>query len=452
MSLHQGFAVWTVLVLAQIFWLPGNANAWQRGLEPENDYFVAECNPIQEIYVGETIPRAADSDEAGKTELVFELGSMHFYSNDTRYGCIFVSGQIVWIKEYNQRDSYVRGYVALPAYKDLVAYSGVIGRRNNKLDPFKHELLWQAFADSAHEPFRGKLQNRPKWFVNNPIRMKQAKRPLPAPANLEGNPEENAKVHRLNLNERDYPYLAKDEIPQAIAMYRDPLTGEMDRFSIVWGLAISGYTPPGAEFLAEVVANAELNRTWREYAAMGLGNFSGSLTPDERDKYAGVLRECLGKEEKQTPPGILRVLIGWGEVDHVERELQGKLDNHSMQVEILTASNRPGASDELWQLYQAIPAENFQADTASGKATRLGWALVLRHDKRGLGILARTVLVTAKDASAQQARINILQFVTQHTGGAFRFSGDTQPDAVQHEAERFALWWETKGQEFNFPR
>ena len=320
--------------------------------EPESGgYFLGEFNPITEIYVGDKAPpdKAPPdkaSEHAGRTEVVFELDSMHFYSGAHDYGCIFVNGRIVWIKEYNADDSYVRGFVELPEEdEEMVAYSGVVSRRGGNIDPFNHKQLWQTFIDSQREPFRGKVKDRPRWVVTNPIRLKRMaeakQRELKDASEDKDGPIEN-------LQGRGYPYLQMEEIPRAVAMVKHPHTGQTDRFYAIWGLAISGYTPQGAEVLFEIAADQEALASWREYAAMGLGNFSSTMPPRKRDQYLAALRKTLAAEREKTPSGLLRLMISWNDVTRVEQALGKAIENHPMRVEILIASPRPEASDELW--------------------------------------------------------------------------------------------------------
>lgn len=167
---------------------------------------VAENNPIIQVYVGKT-----NSDG---TELVFELATMHFSSNQTLYGCIFVSGQIAYLKEYNNEDNYVRAVVKLPADDpELVMYSGVI-KAVELIDPHDHAALWKAFIKSSYKPFRAKLSHLPQWYVTNPIKAKKITATSPAATTQQAPPSTTSAPATPAAS--SYPYLNPEQLFQKV--------------------------------------------------------------------------------------------------------------------------------------------------------------------------------------------------------------------------------------------
>ena len=386
---------------------------------------VAEINPIVEIYVGKTQPD-------GRMEVVFHLKAMRFYSNQRLYGCMFVNGNIVLIKEYNSEDSYVRGHVKLPgAEEEIVAYSGVISHPT-KLDPHDHAALWKAFASSAHKPFRGKVKDRPKWWVTNPIKAKRT------------GSQTASSAEPASWKTSSYPYLKPHEIPEAVELASSSSTGRMLRFRAVWGLAISGYTRESADVLARVACDGRRERSLRGYAAMGLRNFTGALPKDQKQEIRSLLGKVLAKERARTPDSIIRALLAWGEAAYVNEVIGEKLAGHRMEVEVLARLEGKRASDRLWKLYEACPkdAEHYN------RRESIGRALADRKDKRGIDILVAQF--DTKDIPSKQYFHNTYAFLAKTTGKSFGYSSPNYTPALDEAIPLLQAWWKANGETFSF--
>lgn len=398
------------------------------------EWTVAENNPIVQVYVGKTSPDG--------TELVFELETMHFYSNQRLYGCIFVCGQIAYIKEYNSEDSYVRAAVKLPdGDEELIAYSGVI-KAAEKIDPHDHAALWKAFVNSPHKPFRAKLSSLARWYVSNPIKDKRAATTRPA---------------GIGPCPGCYPYLKPEERLAKAKEALDPATGDQARYYAVWGLAISGYTRQGAEALAVIAADCTRGEALRECAAMGLINFTHEMPAEVRKPLQENLREALDAEKEHLQGGVIQLLAAWGDADRVLKVLGDKLKGHPMEVIVLKKiSSRETAVARLWEVCQtAAPAK--KGNIALSRAWHAGEALIHWRDKRGIDILLECLAAKpAEDAdlaSSRQSRHNTFVLVAGVLGRTFGYElrGEWSPrldDAVPEMIE----WWKANRQTWDFQK
>lgn len=406
-----------------------------------DEWTVAENNRIVQIYVGRTTPEG--------TELVFELASMHFYSNQRLYGCIFVSGQIAYIKEYNNEDSYVRAVVKLPADGELVAYSGVV-KAPERIDPHNHAALWQTFVNSAHKPFKARREDLPEWYVINPIKARKARNAQP--------------VKKRSPGLGTYPYLKPEERAARAKEALDPLTGDRARFYAVWGLAISGYTPEGAEALAKIASAGKYGPTTRGYAGMGLRNFSSAMPEDVRKAIQNRLYVTLEAEKDKLPDGVMRTLVAWGGGDRVREVLGGKLRGHPMEMEVLDGlSSREEAVAALWELYQTAPPIGSSAGW--NRRWRIGAALVHQKDKRGIDVMMECFTVKepwpVKNPTPRAEAVNIQSF-HQCRLGTFTLVARTIDEDFGYESSstwspqldeaiaKMVEWWKAHRETWNF--
>jgi len=260
------------------------ANATGAG---KSDIKVTHQNHIRQVYLGQT-------RNDGKTEIVCEFEGHKFLSNQSTYSCIMVNRRIVGIREYNNEDSYVRGFVALGDDEKLIVYSGVL-ERVGRLNPHDHASLWKAFVDSGRTPFVAKRAALPKWWVSNPIRERRAKR------TTTGRKESQAERVRRILADSGHPRLQKKDYPPFI---HEALHGN---FRATWGLAISGYTAEAAGALMKIVSDVSYKKGVRGYAAMGLGNYLSAMPGRDKMELKGVLGGILANE-KNPPAGVGRLL------------------------------------------------------------------------------------------------------------------------------------------------
>lgn len=393
-------------------------------VSPAAGWTIAENNAIVQIYAGKTTP-------AG-TELVFELKTMHFYSNQHLYGCIFVVGRIVMIKEYNVEDSYVRGVVALPGDGEIVAYAGVVKARE-RIDPHNHAGLWNAFVNSQHKPFKAKLRNLPKWYVTNPIKVKKAAAIRSAP--------------KPSVQDQSHPYLKPEQRPAKAREALAAATGDRDRYCAVWGLAISGYCPQSAEALVTIAVDRHRDKALRECAAMGLINFRHSMPVDVRRAIQDKLYGALAAEKENLQGGVVQTLVAWGDADRVRKVFGDKLRDHPLEVIVLKKiSCRETAVARLWEIYQATPMVKSGSITL-GRRWHAGEALIHWKDKRGIDILLECLTADrgehANSASLRRSLYNTFGVISSATGKHFGYSisGNWRPELGEATA-KMVKWWQ----------
>jgi len=218
------------------------------------------------------------------------------------------------------------------------------------------------------------------------------------------------------------------------------------QFDAVRKLAISGYTREAADVLAMVVADTKVSETTRDYAAMGLGNFTSKIPSGQKDSVRKVLREVLHSEAADTPDGILRTLLAWGDADLIQEELGPGLKTHTMQVEVLERSSDPRASDLLWEIYQACP-EGRKAEHYNRRA-QVGRALVGRKDIRGIDILVG--LLPADKAPGPQYRSNVFIFLAIRLGQDFGYGQGNYRPELEQAVPKMISWWEHNRKSFAF--
>ena len=86
------------------------------------------------------------------------------------------------------------------------------------------------------------------------------------------------------------------------------------QFDAVRELAILGYSASSAEILAGIACDANASRTTRDYAAMGLGNFTNAIPAEDKTRISNKLKHALEVEKLDTPDGIIRLLVFFREV------------------------------------------------------------------------------------------------------------------------------------------
>jgi len=392
---------------------------------------VGEHNEILEIYVGEPVGE-------GRTEVVFELKTMEFYSNQRNYGCIFVNGRIVQIREYNKADSYVRGEVQLPGGdEEIVACAGVVSHAA-QVDPHNHAALWQAFVGSAHKPFRGKVKDLPRWWVSNPIREKKRREVPAAPAARSSGGEGGRSGH---------PFLKPEEIPGKVEEATSPTTGQRARFDAVRGLAISGFTPESAKALAWAACNRDLETGTRGYAGMGLSNFTARMPKELRAAILADLRKTLADERAAMPDGILRTMLAWGDAPYIHEILGDDLAGHSVEIDVLEALPGKEAVQRLWALHEACPRR--AAPEHYNRRFRIGQALVRHRDKRGIDILM--ALLPREAAPGPQYRNNTFDLLAATLGETFGYPSGNYRPALEEAVPRMLAWWQEHREVFTFP-
>ena len=406
-----------------------------------DEWTVAENNRIVQIYVDRTTPEGA--------ELVFELASMHFYSNQRLYGCIFVNGQIAYIKEYNNEDSYVRAVVKLPADGELVAYSGVV-KAAERIDPKAHAALWRTFVNSPHKSFKARLEDLPEWYVMNPIKAKK----------IQG----TQQVRPQPRQRGGHPYLKPEERAAKAKEALDPLTGDKARYKAVWGLAISGYCRESAEALLVIAADRTRDEALRECAAMGLIHFQAAMPAEVRGPIRKKLCDALEAEKEKLQPGVIFMLVIWGEADRVHKVLGEKLRDHPREVIVLEKiSSRKVAVSRLWEIYQTAPAAQ-SGNIALSRRWHAGAALILRGDKRGVDILIESLTTDpapmadklspaarkSEVALFRQSRHNTFMHIASALHQNFGYGGSNWSPGLDEAIPKMVEWWKANRETWRF--
>lgn len=261
--------LWPAIIATAIA-VPGQSH-------PKSTIKVAHENHIVNVFLGE-------HRRDGSTELVFEFDGHKFLYNQSTYSCIFVNGAIVAIREYNNEDSYVRGFVRLGDADQLTCYSGVL-RHAERIDPHDHGTMWRAFVDSDRRPFVARREDLPDWWVSNPIRERKKQE------RLKGTPLKETAQQRVRriLASDGHPRLTSADYP---AMVKEALAGN---FRATWGLATSGYSSEAADTLIKIVGDDTFPRSNRDYAVMGLRNYLSSLNTAQRRAARLALEQLISE-------------------------------------------------------------------------------------------------------------------------------------------------------------
>ncbi len=221
----------------------------------------------------------------------------------------------------------------------------------------------------------------------------------------------------------------------------------------VWGLAISGYSAESADALIKVVRSGKNNND-REYAAMGLRNFSLDLPADTKNEVQTILWELVKSEGSRCPAGIVRLVVDWGGAAWVASQFKDHLHGHPMEIEILQKLPADKAIPLLLEIYHTTKRDN-TTDSYNQRAA-VGRALVNFRDKRGIDILD-TLLDAASvplhdDAPNHQFRHNVLRFIFSAVGDNFGYMHDNYDPSIDEAVLKFKEWWLRKRYEFELSK
>ena len=235
-----------------------------------------------------------------------------------------------------------------------------------------------------------------------------------------------------------YPYLAKDAIPEKARIAVSTDTAEDERFQAVWGLAISGYTEESARALTDVACDMSMGESTRNYAGMGLRNFTSQLPEESKRTIQRRLRAVLEEEGDETPNSIVRTLLAWGDASFVNTVFHEKLAGHAMEIEVLAALPEKEGSERLWQLYEACPKRRNSGDY--NRRAEIGRALAGKNDVRGIDILVS--LLPADRAPGGQYRHNVFHFLQRSLGDDFGYKALNYDPTLDEAVYKLTLWWE----------
>lgn len=262
----------------------------------------------------------------------------------------------------------------------------------------------------------------------------------------------------------EYPHVEPDQRAATIEKALSGATDDKERFTAVWGLAISGYTKETAEALAAIAADSQARPIIREYAAMGLRNFISAMPDEVRKKTHERLHSALDAEKEKLPDAVMRLLVEWGDADRIGKLLGDKLRNHRMEIEVLKSlSKRDAAVERLWELYKAAAPVGEQAGWY--RRFSVAEALVSLKDKRGIDIYIECLSVkepwpaagtsdAAKDSnlrSFRQCLHNTYQRVAVILDDDFGYEGGgTWTEGLEKAIPELADWWAKNGKGWSF--
>jgi hypothetical protein len=217
------------------------------------------------------------------------------------------------------------------------------------------------------------------------------------------------------------------------------------QFDAVRELAISGYSRSSAEILAGIACDSNAPQTTRDYAAMGLGNFTNAIPPEDKTHICSKLKNVLQAEKLDTPDGIIRLLVKWGAPRFVHETLGEQLKGHGLEVDVLAQMEGDYATDRLWQIYKDCPKGRKAA--YYNKRAGVGRALINKGDVRGIDILIE--LLPADKAPGPQYRNNVYCFLAIKIHNNFGYANGNYRPEVEEAIPKMIAWWEENRSDFN---
>ncbi|HUT28439.1 MAG TPA: HEAT repeat domain-containing protein [Sedimentisphaerales bacterium] len=216
------------------------------------------------------------------------------------------------------------------------------------------------------------------------------------------------------------------------------------QFDAVRELAISGYSPSSAEILAGIACDSNAPQTTRDYAAMGLGNFTNAIPADDKTNICTRLKHVLEVETLDTPDGIIRLLVKWEASDFVYKTLGERLKGHGLEVDVLAKIDGDYATDRLWQIYRDCP-KGRKAEYYNKRAS-VGRALINKGDVRGIDILME--LLPADNAPGPQYRNNVYCFLAIKIHNNFGYENGNYRPRLEEAIPKMIAWWEENRSDF----
>lgn len=218
------------------------------------------------------------------------------------------------------------------------------------------------------------------------------------------------------------------------------------QFEAVRELAISGYSPSSASILATIACDSNAPETTRDYAAMGLGNFTSGIPGNDKALICEKLKRVLEAEKLDTPDGMIRVLVKWGDAALVHETLGEQLKEHAVEIKVLEHMKGAYATNRLWQIYLDCPKE--RKARYYNKRASVGRALVNRGDVRGIDILME--LLPANRAPGPQYRNNVYIFLAIRIGNNFGYEDGNYRPELEQAIPKMMSWWEENRLTFEF--
>ncbi len=234
---------------------------------------------------------------------------------------------------------------------------------------------------------------------------------------------------------------------QRNALFENALSGNHNaQFEAVRQLAIKGYSPKSAQILLKLACESRVPETTRDYAAMGLGNFTNAIPSDEKAAMAQELRAVLVKEKLNIPDGIIRLLGKWGDAVFIFDTFGDQFKGHPLEIDVLSGLKDDRANDRLWQIYQQCP--KLRKSEYYSKRAKIGRALAGKGDIRGIDILI--TLLPADAAPGPQYRNNVYCFIALKIGNNFGYEDGNYRPELEEAMPKMISWWEQNRSIFRF--
>jgi len=217
-----------------------------------------------------------------------------------------------------------------------------------------------------------------------------------------------------------------------------------ERFEAVMELAVAEYSPESAEALLRVACDRKADETTRDYAAMGLGNYSNEMSEETRKETEKGLLEALGSEKENAPSEIIRTLLWWGKAKAVAEMLGEKLKGHGMEIAVLEAMPGKEGTARLWELYEGCE-KTAKAEPYDRRA-HIGRAMVKHGDKRGIDILME--LLPTGSAPGEQYRRNVYEFLARTLRQDFGYGEGNSSGELEEAGAKMTEWWKKNREGF----
>jgi hypothetical protein len=242
------------------------------------------------------------------------------------------------------------------------------------------------------------------------------------------------------------PRLATGEISAKAEIAVSGDTPPEERFEAVRALGISPYTNESAQALVHVACDKTFDETTRDYAGMGLRNFTKYIPDESRRSIQQRLRAALESEKGDTPDGIVRTLIAWNDAPFINEILGDQLAGHTMEIEVLAALPGKESAERLWELYRTAPKS--RKSVHYNRRAEIGRALVKKKDSRGIDILID--LLPADRAPGKQYRHNIFVFLAGTLKHRFGYDAEKYDPSLEEAVPSMIAWWEKNKDTFAF--
>jgi len=209
-------------------------------------------------------------------------------------------------------------------------------------------------------------------------------------------------------------------------------------FAALCRLAVAGYRPDVARRLLAIAADSAGEESWREYAAMGLGNMH-AMPEEERARVRAALRDALAAERADVPDGVARLMVRLGDAAFVREALGGSLEGKPYEIDVLARLADPTSRQRLLAIHSAAPGRKSATYAARFAVAR---ALAAHGDPLGIDLLVQ--LLDPAGAPGFQHRHNVWAFLVRLTGAPFAFVPAATDADLDAAVAAFRQWWDAR--------